>query len=185
MTNTQNHASPYRDLFKGWSSKVLGPQPTADQLAVMHGLGLRPGKQALANAMALRADGVSGAQIVIACGAPQLNRMRGLIGAGVVKRDMVPANEQGHTVYKLHLTPKGEAAIKRATENAAKAALEGDAPKAAKPKSAKSAKKAERKAKVKAATVEAPTAPAVTADAPDTAPGNDSPVMNEATTAQA
>lgn len=156
-------AGHYAPMFKAWQVKVLGSKPTPDMLATVHGLGLRAGKQALANAMALRPEGVSGAQIVMACGAPQLNRMRGLIGAGVVKRDMnVSKNAQGHTVYKLTLTPRGEAAIKRATDAAAKAAL----PVTAKP--AKPAKPKARKPRTaKPADVPAPVPVApVTTDAP-------------------
>ena len=135
--HTQNHAKPYAPFFKGWSVKQLGDKPSDQLLSAVHALGLRPGKQALANAMALRPEGVTGAQIVMATGAPQLNRMRGLIAAGDFKRQMVAPNDAGHTVYKVTLTPKGEARIKRASEAADKAALSGDAPKA-KPKKATS-----------------------------------------------
>lgn len=155
----------YAPFFKGWQVKALGPRPNDDLLAVAHGLGLRPGKQALANAMALREGGVSGSQIVMATGAQQLNRMRGLIAAGVVKREAVAANEQGHTVYKITLTAKGTAAIKRASEAADKATLA----QAAKPAkvSAKSKRKAERKAERKAA-VKAAEAQATPANEPVT-----------------
>lgn len=161
MITVTANTSAYSTLFKGWQVKQLGTKPTDDMLATVHALGLRPGKQALANAMALRPEGVSGAQIVMATGAPQLNRMRGLIASGVVKRDMgAPANVQGHTVYKLNLTPKGETAINRAKVAADKAALNGGEtvkPKAKKAKGAATAKRA-RKAKV--------TAPEAVAEAP-------------------
>lgn len=140
----------YAPFFKSWPVKQVGAKPTVDMLAAVHGLGLRPGKQALANAMALRDGGVSGAQIVMVCGAPQLNRMRGLIADGHVKRLPAAANEQGHTVYVLKLTPKGEARIKRASEAASKAAVPGDADKPAKP-----AKPASKPRKAKAAKVRA------------------------------
>lgn len=154
MTNATNAYAP---MFKGWAVKQLGSKPSDEMLATVHGLGLRPGKQALANAMALRPEGVSGAQIVMACGAPQLNRMRGLIASGVVKRDNnTSRNDQGHTVYKLTLTPKGESAIKRASDAAAKAALTGDA-KPAKVKAKAKAKRPPRKAKVDAPAVAAET----------------------------
>lgn len=174
MTSNSNDVlGSYKAMFKGWQVKALGPAPTAEQLAIMHGLGLRPGKQALACAMAVRDTGVTGAQIVMACGAPQLNRMRGLIAAGVVKREAVPANDLGHTVYKLTLTPKGSKAIERAAAAAAKATLEtGDAPaKAGKAKGkGKAAAKAKGKAKAKAATSDATppvsdAAPVLTSDA--------------------
>ena len=150
--NVQNHSKPYAPFFKGWSVKQLGDKPSDQLLSTVHALGLRPGKQALANAMALRDGGVTGAQIVMATGAPQLNRMRGLIAAGDFKRAMVAPNDQGHTVYKVTLTPKGEAHIKRAIEAAAKAALTGDAPKA----KAKKATSKPRKAKAVPAPVTDP-----------------------------
>ena len=99
--------------FSTWQAPLVGKAPTSDLLHTVHMLGLRPGKQALANAMALRPQGVTGSEIVIACGAPQLNRMRGLIADGVVKREAV-APRNGHTVYKLSLTPKGQARVAKA-----------------------------------------------------------------------
>jgi hypothetical protein len=121
-----DHTGWYATTFKAWQAKVVGPKPTAEMLATVHGLGLRPGKQALANAMAMRDCGVTGAQIVMVCGAPQLNRMRGLIADGHVKREAVSPNELGHAVYKLTLTPKGAKRIKGATAAGDKAALNGD-----------------------------------------------------------
>src|SRR5687767_5896170 len=107
------HANATVQLMTSWATKQLGSKPDGAVVDKVHGLGLRPGKQALAVSMALRPEGVSGAQIVMACGAPQLNRMRGLIADGHVKRDMsAGSNEQGHTVYRLTLTHKGEARIK-------------------------------------------------------------------------
>ncbi len=112
-----SEANWYADVFKTWQSKALGPKPTNDQLAAIHGLGARPGKQALANAMALRDCGVTGSQIVLACEAPQLNKMRGFIADGLVTQVPMP-KVNNHLVYKIALTPKGlkriEAAAKRA-----------------------------------------------------------------------
>ena len=110
---TDNALNAYKPLFADWQVKVMGSKPTNDMLVKVHGLGLRPGKQAIACAMALRTEGVTGPQIVMVCGAPQLNRMRGLIAGGLFKRVVVPANELGHTVYKCNVTPKGESEIKR------------------------------------------------------------------------
>jgi len=149
---TIDHAGWYTNTFKAWQAKQLGPKPTADMLATVHGLGLRPGKQALANAMALRDCGVSGAQIVMACGAPQLNRMRGLISDGHVKREAVPPNELGHAVYKITLTPKGAKRVAGTAKAADKAAVSGDT-NAAKPAKAKRTSKP-RKAKVKPDTLD-------------------------------
>ena len=121
----------YLPMFKVWQANVMGSKPTADLLTKVHGLGLRPGKQAIACAMALRTEGVTGPQIVMVCGAPQLNRMRGLISGGLFKRAVVAANEQGHTVYKCTVTPKGEAEIKRIAKVMANANATTEAPKAA------------------------------------------------------
>src|SRR5678815_5653135 len=86
------------------------------------------------------------------CGAPQLNRMRGLISGGLFKRAVVAANEQGHTVYKCTVTPKGEAEIKRIAKVMANANATTEAPKAAmtKAKAAKRVAKAINDAKAAA-----------------------------------
>src|ERR1700690_951953 len=125
MTTNQNRA-PYATTFKSWQ-KSWGPQPTEAQLAAVHGLQARPGKQALAIAMGLRDCGVTNSQIVGACGNPQLNKMRGLISDAYLKRELVPNNELGHTVYKLHVTKKGEGRIARTVANAVKAEAAGNA----------------------------------------------------------
>lgn len=132
----------YENVFKAWQVKTVGPKPTAAQLDTVHRLGARPGKQALASAMALRDCGVTGAQIVMACGAPQLNKMRGFITDGLLKREAVPPTAVGHTVYKLTLTPKGATRIKNAAEKPeAKGKVEPKAKaKAAKPRKAKAPK---------------------------------------------
>lgn len=146
MSKSNNEALGwYGHMLKGWQTKVVGAAPTAEMLANVHGLGCRPGKQAMAIAMALRPNGVTGSQIVVACGAPQLNKMRGLISDGVLKREAVPPQaETGHTVYKLTLTAKGAAKVKAA---AAKPAADTKPAKAAKvtkaapqPRKAKAAK---------------------------------------------
>lgn len=160
-TNNSNHSAHYASTafgdggFKGWAAKQAGDKPGETELSVAHGLGLRPGKQAFAVACALRPVGVSGSQIVMICGAPQLNRMRGLIAAGVVKRDnTAPRNPQGQSVYKLTLTPKGEAAIKRASDKQAAVALTGDVAKPIKGKVKKATKA--RKPKAPKVTVNQP-----------------------------
>ena len=110
-------SNAYTNLFKGWNVKVLGPKPNDDELAAIHALGARPGKQALANAMYLRDGGATNGQVVMACGAPQLNKMRELVTRKLVRRDMnAGTNEAGHTVYKIALTAAGEAKVKKAAE---------------------------------------------------------------------
>lgn len=131
----------YQNVFAEWQTKLLGRKPTAGELASIHKLGARAGKQALASAMALRECGVTGNQIIMACGAQQLNKMRGFITDGLVKREAVPPSAAGHTVYKLTLTAKGTAKVAKAdavtVEKPAKAKA---APKAAKPRKARAAK---------------------------------------------
>ena len=122
----------YSTTFKAWPAKLVGAKPSADQLDTIHKLGARPGKQALANAMMLRECGVTGSQIVIACGAPQLNKMRDLIAKGLMKSVPISKNAVGHTVYKLALTARGLAKVAKAV-----AVTEAAPVKAAKPRKAK------------------------------------------------
>ena len=139
----------YANYFKAWQPKLLGPKPERAMFDAVHKLGARPGKQALANAMAMRDCGVTGAQIVIACGAPQLNKMRGFITDGLLKREAVPANGAGHTVYKLTLTAKGKGKVD-------KVAVATDAAKPAKAKRKAKAKPAEAPVAAPVAVTEAP-----------------------------
>jgi hypothetical protein len=155
IMSTINETNWYGTVFKSWPVKQLGPKPTADQLASIHNLGARPGKQALAIAMGLRDCGVTNSQIVIACGAPQLNKMRGYITDAFLKRLPVSPSPEGHTVYKLEVTPKGKQRIERTLKAAAKADEAGKADSdkpAAKPAKAKGTGK--RKAKATPATAE-------------------------------
>ncbi len=146
---TNNETNWYADTFKSWPVKLVGPKPTADMLSTVHKLNARPGKQALAIAMALRDGGVTGSQIVIACGAPQLNKMRGYISDAILKRLPAPPSSEGHTVYKLELTAKGKQSITRFEQRAAKLEAEG----AAKAEG-KAAGKAKPKKAVKPVTVD-------------------------------
>lgn len=170
MTKTNEATGWYANVFKGWDNKVLGRRPTAAELHTIHALGARPGKQALASAMALRECGVTRGQVDIACGAPQFNKMRAFRASGVLKREATPPNDLGHTIYKMVLTTKGESAVKKADEAATTAAADtGDKPaKPAKAVSAKSAKKAERKAAAKAAAEAKAAETPVTTEAPVT-----------------
>lgn len=163
MTKLNNDATGwYGDFFKVWA-KQHGPKPSADQLDAMHCLGLKPGKQALACAMALRDCGVTGPQIVLACGAPQLNRMRGLIDDKLVAR--LPASPdavQGktHTVYKLVITPKGQKRIdtKRAQLAAGEAEAQGQVTTPAKVKRTSKAAKPSKRASADSLPVVSPVA---------------------------
>lgn len=117
---TNDATAFYAPMFKAWG-KAHGSKPTADMLNSVHGLKARPGKQALAIAMALRPEGVTGSQIILACGAPQLNKMRGYITDSLLKRLPAPPSAEGHKVYRLELTAKGKQRI--ASTEAAEAKL--------------------------------------------------------------
>jgi hypothetical protein len=95
--------------------------------------------------MGLRDCGVTGSQIVIACGAPQLNKLRGYVADAKLKRLPTPPAVNGHTVYKLELTAKGKACVERDAKRKAEADDAGKAADTAKP-----AKAAKAKAKSKA-----------------------------------
>lgn len=130
MSNTEtNAATHYGDFFKKWQGagmlKLLGPKPTVEQLATVHGLGARPGKQAFAIAMSLRDCGVTGGQIVIACGAPQLNKMRGYVIDALLRELPAPMFE-GQKVYKHEVTPKGRQRIERFVKAQAATVAAGD-----------------------------------------------------------
>jgi hypothetical protein len=146
MTNETNW---YSTTFKGWPTKQVGPKPTEAQLAAVHNLGARPGKQAMAIAMGLRDCGVTGSQIVVICGAPQLNKMRGFVDDRLLRKVAVPHDAKGHVVYKLEVTPKGQQRIDNALKRqAAQLAAEQATPdQPAKAKPAKKAAKAPAKAK--------------------------------------
>jgi hypothetical protein len=169
MTTKHDATAWYGDRFAKWQGDHLGRKPTSGELATIHALGARPGKQALANAMALRPAGVTGGQIVIACGAPQLNKMRGFITDGLVKRvPMSPVD--GHTVYRIELTAKGQHKVKAADAAAAKADAKGAADAATKPAKAPRKPKAAKPASepavpADAAPVSEPATPAVQGEA--------------------
>lgn len=128
MSNIEtNAATHYAPLFKNWQLKVLGPKPTAEQLASVHGLGCRPGKQSLAIAMSTRDCGVTGSQIVMACGAPQLNKMRGLVADALLRELPAPLAENGHKVYRNEVTAKGKQRIERVAKAEAAAVAAGAA----------------------------------------------------------
>lgn len=176
MSNT-SATTHYADMFKSWDVKRYGAKPTADQLAYIHHLGARPGKQALASAMALRDKGVTAGQIVMACGAPQLNKMRGFIEDALLKRLPAPKTAEGHTVYKLELTAKGKQRIERVVKAEAAKVAAGEAVTGDKPAKAVTKGKGRKAAKVQPAPVAATSeAASVTVTAPD----NDGPGEQQA-----
>lgn len=109
----------YKTVFSNWQGKFMGRQPTAAELNTIHLLGARPGKQALAAAMALRPTGVTANQIIMACGAQQLNKMRAMVADHLVKWVATPADAANHKVYRLELAAKGKTKVEKAAAVAA------------------------------------------------------------------
>lgn len=161
---TSNITAWYGDVFNGWAGDRLGRKPTAGELNTVHMLGLRPGKQALANAMYLRPAGATQGQVIQACGAPQLNRMRGLVADGLVKRVPMSA-AAGHTVYRIEITAKGLAKVTKASAVVASDTANGEA----KPVTKVKAKRKPKAAKPASEPAPVTDAPAVEGQ-PDTAP---------------
>lgn len=163
-----NHRGYYGNVWPNWQTKALGPQPTNDQLAVIHGLKARPGKQALACAMALRDAGVTGNEIkgavsLVDGGAnPQLNKMRGLVDLAKVMQWVPMPDRNGLHVYRIKLTAHGQAMLKgNATAPVhVTPALKATAPKG---EGAKPAPKAARKPKPAGKPIQAPAKPATPA----------------------
>lgn len=155
MSNINQALAPYADsYFKTWQAKLVGPKPTAEMLHTVHMLNARPGKQALAIAMALRPEGVTGSEIVIVCSAPQLNKMRGYVDDAILRRVLVPMRDGRHSVYKLELTAKGKQMVERTEKRLAALAAAGEKQAAEKPVKAKAEPvKKPRKAKAKQVTV--------------------------------
>jgi hypothetical protein len=151
MSNTETNAATfYADFFKKWQGagmlKMLGAKPTAEQLATAHHLGCKPGKQAFAVAMSLRDCGVTGSQIVIACGAPQLNKMRGFVTDALL-REVPTALLDGHKVYHNAVTPKGQKRIDAMVKASEAKAAQGEAEAVKAPKVKAKVKKATSKAR--------------------------------------
>lgn len=107
MTNANDALKAHAEFFKNWPVKFAGPKPTGDELLTYHLLGARFGKQCLAGAMSLRAEGVTNSEIQVACGNPQLNKMRGFVDDALLKRDMSHGKRNGRDIYKHVVTPKG------------------------------------------------------------------------------
>lgn len=117
-----NALGHYKAILAGWPTKFAGPKPTSANFAFAHSLGARPGtKTAVALAMYARDNGASQAQVINVNGGPYLNKMRAVIEAGHASRMPVPANAQGHTVYRLALPVKAKAKAKATKPRKAKA----------------------------------------------------------------
>lgn len=162
MSN-ENHTAFYAPQFKSWAVKTHGPKPTALQLEQAHGLGCRPGKQALAVAMGLREGGVTNPQVLFACGNPQNNKRGGLVTDGYLKRNAAAKTAEGHEVYQYTVTPKGLKRVEATKARAAALAKAGEAESGPKvKKAAKGTAPRKPKAAPVADTVTGDTAPAET-----------------------
>lgn len=157
MSQANDASALYPVFFKKWQAagmaKLLGPRPTSDQLAKVHALGPRPGKQAFIIAMALRDCGVTPAQMVLITGTKHLNKMSDLTTDSYLREVLMPQVD-GQKCYKREITPKGaqyiERNLKREAAKVAAGAAEPD--------------KANGTAKVKKRTSAAPRKPKATAD---------------------
>lgn len=150
--------APYAAALNHWP-KASGEQPTAELLAIVHSMNIRPGKHALANAMYLRAEGATDDEVTAAAGKLDTkggnqevlhNYRRKLEKQGFMRRDMNVPSRDGEKVFKITLTKKGEAQVARFTRYTARVA-EAKAP-AKKGKG----KKSKGKGKVAPAPVDAP-----------------------------
>lgn len=109
-------AGTYGHVLKHWHAASMGPKPNAELFIQAHALGCRPGKQALARALELRAGGATDGQIKAACIAQWGNsgshhNKRGELSAA--KLVTVTKTKPGqHTVYAIALTPKGVERVK-------------------------------------------------------------------------
>jgi hypothetical protein len=135
---TDNVLKHYAPQFKSWVAKTHGPKPTASMFEQAHGLGCRPGKQALAVAMGLRPEGVTNPQVLMACGNPQNNKRGGLVTDGYLKRNAAAKTAEGHEVYQYTVTAKGLKRIEATAKRAADLDAAGNGE--AKPKVKKAAK---------------------------------------------
>ena len=162
MTKHDSVTGWYSTVLKGWQVKLLGPKVIAEQLTAAHALGCRPGKQALAMAMYLREAGASDGQVKAACiiqwgsSGSHHNKRRDIVAAKFV-RDVPTVNDaQGHKVYAITLTDKGNKLVtdRVAAVTAAAEAKPAKVAKVAKPR------KAKPQPSVPAETVHADTQPA-------------------------
>lgn len=140
MSKANDVTGWYSTALKGWQVKLLGPKPIAELFTQAHALGCRPGKQAMAMAMYLRPDGATDGQVKAACiiqwgsSGSHHNKRRDICGAGFAKAKPVVSDAQGHKVYAIALTPKGEGKVKAGAEaKADKPAKAARKPKAEKP----------------------------------------------------
>jgi len=160
MSNANDASALYPVFFKKWQTagmlKLLGPKPTSDQLAKVHALGPRPGKQAFIIACSLRDCGVTPAQMVLLTGTKHLNKMGDLTTDAYLREVLMPQID-GMKCYKREITPKGMQRIERTIKAEAATVAAGAAEAVKVPKVKAAAKKhtsGARKPKVTPATAD-------------------------------
>src|SRR5882672_5458435 len=149
MSNANDASALYPVFFKKWQTagmlKLLGPKPTSDQLAKVHALGPRPGKQAFIIACSLRDCGVTPAQMVLLTGTKHLNKMGDLTTDAYLREVLMPQID-GMKCYKREITPKGMQRIER-TIKAEAATVAAGAAEGVKPNGTANVKKPTSKAR--------------------------------------
>lgn len=169
-----NQLNWYGEIFKAWQPKLMGKRPDNEHFATVHGWGYRPGVEALHLAMCLRPEGCTVAQFCMAgsCG-PANNKRRQVINNGWAR---VTVSGKPYA-FRLTITDKGLAVVKRNAQLAADKAAAATAKPVKKAKAVKAAGKPKGKGKPAKATPQAgkpETAPTVTAEAPQ-APQGETP----------
>src|SRR5882724_2637039 len=175
MSNANDASSLYLAFFKKWQTagmlKLLGPKPSSEQLAKVHALGPRPGKQAFIIAMALRDCGVTPAQMVLITGTKHLNKMGDLTTDAYLREVLMPQVD-GMKCYKREITPKGAQRIERFNKAQAATAAAGEAEPVKAPKVKAAKKRTSTPRKPKATADKLPTvSPVDTPDSGVTEPG--------------
>lgn len=120
-----DHRSFYRNVFDKWQTKLLGPMPTAQQLAIAHALRVRgPGLEALAGvACMLREQGITRGQQRLISGlyrpgstGTHINCVFG--PGGYIEQGLMTDARDNAGVYRAKLTAKGEAVVARFADTA-------------------------------------------------------------------
>src|SRR3981189_3767675 len=144
MSQANDASALYPVFFKKWQTagmlKLLGPKPSSEQLAKVHALGPRPGKQAFIIACSLRDCGVTPAQMVLLTGTKHLNKMADLTTDAYLREVLMPQVD-GMKCYKRETTPRGAARMECFNKAQAATVAAGEAEAVKAPKVRAAAKK--------------------------------------------
>lgn len=121
MASNKPHDRYPAHVWANWSTKALGPKPSADELTTAHAFCQRPGKQSLGIAMALRSTGITRPQMY--------DSSRLFDGNGTYAMNKLGAQFKGHNppfdgsqvdgAIKLKLNANGRAFMARNAQAAA------------------------------------------------------------------